>query len=225
MRKKVLIVEDENDIVHLIRNRLDAELFDVDTAGDGQQAMEKILAQTFDLVILDIMLPKIDGLQICSHLHRYAPGSFIMIISALSQESDKIRAYELGADSYVSKPFSPKVLASEIMALFRRGNRYDALVQHREIMLIPERFSLGVDGHTIQLTPSEFLIFETLFNHRRQSFTRADLAEVIYDNALGELSERSIDSHIAHIRKKFEPLQLEGLIETVRGRGYAIDVH
>lgn len=223
--KKILIVEDEFDIVHLIKNRLNAELFEIDFALDGRSAMDRILETTYDLVILDIMLPKINGLEICNYLHRHSPSSFIIIISALSRDAEIINAYEMGADSYISKPFSPRVLASEIMALFRRCNIYKQVVHKSEISLEQEYFRLRIDGHTLQLTPSEYLIFSTLFENQKRSFSRLDLVSLIYEQGQGNLTERSIDSHVAHIRKKLRPFNHSTLIETVRGRGYVINAH
>lgn len=223
MKKKILIVEDEYEIVCLIKNRLDPELFIVDYALDGREAMDFILANQYDLVILDIMLPKVNGLEVCRYLHRHAPSTFIFIISALAGESQKIEAYEMGADSYIAKPFSPRVLASEVMALLRRCNSYQHVVRHNEISLEDDFFRLRINGHVLQLTPSEYLIFSTLFENRRSPFSRLDLASLIYEHGQGDISERGIDSHVAHIRKKLHPFDQKDLIETVRGKGYVIN--
>jgi DNA-binding response OmpR family regulator len=225
MKKKLLIVEDEIDIVRLIENRLDTDLFTIDFALDGRQAMDCILTNTYDLVTLDIMLPKVDGMKICSHLHRYMPSAFIIVISALTGESQKIKAYEMGADCYIPKPFSPRVLASRIMAFFRRSQTPEHVVQHHAISLKDDYFQLEIDGHSLQLTPSEYLIFTTLFRNRRMAFSRLDLAALIYEHGQGEIGERGIDSHIAHIRKKLQPFGQKELIETVRGKGYVINAH
>lgn len=223
MKKKVLIVEDEYEIVCLIKNRLNEDLFEVGFALDGQEAMDLLLANTYDLVILDIMLPKINGLEICNYIHKHMPSSFIFIISALNSEKEKVKAYELGADSYTNKPFSPKVLVSEITALFRRHTSYHQVVNHSEIFLDEDYFRLSINGHNLQLTPSEYLIFSTLFENRRAPFSRLDLSSLIYEQSHGDISERGIDSHIAQIRKKLEPFDQKNLIQTVRGKGYVIN--
>lgn len=222
MKKRILIVEDELDIVRLIQHRLNPDLFEIDFSLDGQCAMDRLIESSYHLVILDIMLPKVDGLSICNFIHKNAPQTFIFIISALGQDSDKIAAYEMGADMYICKPFSPKVFATEIMALFRRCNVYQKIIGGNEILLDEKRFKLAIDGHDLQLTPSEYLIFKTLYQNKKQSFSRSDLVALIYDEGQGNLCERSIDSHIAHIRKKLEPFDQSRLIETVRGKGYAI---
>jgi len=225
VKKKILIVEDEVEIVNLIKNRLNENLFEIDIALDGREAMNYILSNNYDLVILDIMLPKVNGMDICSHLHKHKPSTFIFVISALSSEAEKIKAYEMGADSYTIKPFSPKVLASEVTALFRRCHVYQHVVQKNEISLDEDFSTLTIDGHNLQLTPSEYLIFSTLFENRRAPFSRLDLASLIYEYGQGDISERGIDSHIAHIRKKLEPFDQKNLIETVRGKGYVINAH
>ena len=223
MKKKILIVEDEFDIVCLIKNRLSEDLFEVDFTLDGREAMDLILDKTYDLVILDIMLPKVNGLEICDYIHKHMPSTFIFIISALNSEKEKIKSYEMGADSYTNKPFSPKVLASEITALFRRHTIYNHVVNKSEIFLDEDYFRITINGHSLQFTPSEYLIFSTLFENRRSPFSRLDLTGLIYDQGQGDISERGIDSHIAHIRKKLEPFSQKALIETVRGKGYVIN--
>jgi len=225
MKKKILIVEDELDIVRLIKNRLHPELFEVDYALDGREALDFILTTNYDLVILDIMLPKINGFEICSYLHKNAVATFIFVISALTEDAQKVKAYELGADSYISKPFSPKVLASEIMALFRRCHAYKDITKKNNITLDDDYFRLWINGCELQLTPSEYLIFSTLFENRHLPFSRLDLATLIYEYDQGQISERGIDSHIAHIRKKLLPFEKQTLIETVRGKGYVINAH
>jgi DNA-binding response OmpR family regulator len=223
MKKRILIVEDEVDIITLIQNRLNTDLFTIDSALDGQEAMDYLLSQTYDLVLLDIMLPKVNGLEICRYIHKYHPKAFIFIMSALTKESQKIKAFELGADSYICKPFSPRVLVSEVMALFRRFNTYEHVVLHNEITLKENFYQLVINGHILQLTPSEYLIFTTLFKNRHYTFSRAELSSLIYDYGQGEISERGIDSHISHIRKKLHRFEQKNLIETVHGKGYVIN--
>jgi len=164
-------------------------------------------------------------MDICNYLHKNATSTFIFIISALGSEEQKIKAFEMGADSYINKPFSPKVLASEIMALFRRCNTHKQMIDKSEITLDEDYFQVNINGHTLQLTPGEFLIFSTLFENKHMPFSRFDLVTLIYESGQGEISERGIDSHIAHIRKKLEPYKYKELIETVRGKGYVINGH
>ncbi len=223
MKKRILIVEDEIEIITLIQNRLSEDLFIIDFALDGKEAMDYFLGQTYDLVILDIMLPTVNGLEICTHLHKNYPKTFIFIMSALISESHQIKAFDLGADSYISKPFSPRVLVSEVMALFRRCNIYNDVVAQNEITLKDDFFQVVINGHILQLTPSEYLIFSTLFENRRLPFSRMDLSSLIYDYGQGEISERGIDSHIAHIRKKLHRFKQKDLIKTVHGKGYVIN--
>lgn len=223
MKKRILIVEDEVEIITLIQNRLSPDLFIIDSATDGQEAMDHIIKKTYDLVILDIMLPKVNGLEICTYIHKRHTKTFIFIMSALTSESQKIKAFDLGADSYISKPFSPRVLVSEVRALFRRCATYDEVVQENEISLKDDFFQVIINGHTLQLTPSEYLIFSTLFENRCLPFSRTDLSTLIYDYGQGEISERGIDSHIAHIRKKLHAFEQKSLIKTVHGKGYVIN--
>ena len=225
MKKKILIVEDEEEIGNLISKRLDDNVFDVDIALDGKEAMFKLSQGHYDLVTLDIMLPFVDGFEICAGLREKSKQTLIVIISALETQDFKEKGYACGCDDYIAKPFSPKELALKIKTLLKR--REELIASHAQqlsnIILNEESKEIIISGFTLVLTPSEYLILSILITHHKRVHTRGELAQLIYDNYLGEIDERGIDSHIYHIRKKIKQYEAKEIIKTVRGMGYKID--
>ena len=224
MKKRILVVEDEESIVGFIRNRLDAQMYEVDIAYDGREAMSKIIAHSYDLVTLDIMLPHVDGFEICRVLREQSMQTLIIMISALDTLEFKAKGYACGADDYIAKPFSAKELAMKITAILRRKHEIetesDCHIPH--LILKETSKEILVNGHTIEWTPSEYLILSTLIQNRHRVYSRQELSELIYDHYLGEIDEQGINSHIYHIRKKVEPFFDKDIIKTVRGMGYRI---
>ena len=225
MRKKILIVEDEEEISNLINKRLDDNIFDVDIALDGKEAMSKLNQNHYDLVTLDIMLPFVDGFEICTCLREKSKQILIIIVSALETQDFKEKGYACGCDDYIAKPFSPKELVVKIKTLLKR--REEIISTHAKqlsnIILNEESKEIIISGFALVLTPSEFLILSTLITHHKRVYSRQELAQLIYDNYLGEIDERGIDSHIYHIRKKIKQFEAKEIIKTVRGMGYKID--
>ena len=224
MKKRILVVEDEESIVGFIRNRLDDQMYEVDIAYDGREAMSKIIAHTYDLVTLDIMLPHVDGFEICRVLREQSMQTLIIMISALDTLEFKAKGYACGADDYIAKPFSAKELAMKITAILRRKHEIEAESDcHIPHLILKEASKeIVVNGHTIEWTPSEYLILSTLIQNRHRVYSRHELSELIYDHYLGEIDEQGINSHIYHIRKKVEPFFDKDIIKTVRGMGYRI---
>ena len=225
MKRNILIVEDEHEIVHLIKNRLDSNEYEVTTAHDGHEAIEYIRSQHFDLVTLDIMLPSFNGYDVCKELRKRTIDTLVIMISSLETEEHKLKGYEVGVDDYIAKPFSPKELAAKINSLLKR--RFELQHSHthkiRNVVKDEERKKIFCATKELKLTPSEFTIFSILLNTPKKVFSREELAQSIYDHDLGSIDNRGIDTHIYQIRKKIAHNTQEKIIKTVRGMGYKID--
>lgn len=221
----ILVVDDEKHILELVRFNLEREGYQVLTATDGVHCLELARTQFPDLIVLDVMLPEIDGLEVCRKLRQDAATSNIPIImlSARAEELDRIIGLEIGADDYVTKPFSPRELAARIKARLRNATRlnYKSVQMHFGSLVIDEdRFVVCANGVKQDFTLKEFELLRFLARRPGKVFSREQLLENIwgYDYA-GD--SRTVDVHIRHIRQKLECLP-DGphLIETVRGVGY-----
>ena len=224
MKYKILIVEDEPDIVALISNRLDSTKYDVTIALSGDDALNLVKTQEFDLVSLDIMLPKVDGLTICKELRKENKSTLIIIVSALDLNESKEDAYSLGADDYIAKPFLPKLLALKIASLLQRrfemlnsNMKFTKIVQHNIAL---QRFL--IDNKYIPLTPSEYMIFETLFSNPIKIFSKEELSQILYNENLGNIDRDGIRTHIYTLRKKIATYTDVEIVKTVRGMGFTL---
>ncbi len=224
MRHKILIVEDEPDIVALISNRLDKEKYDVTVALTGDVALHLVKTQEFDLVSLDIMLPKVDGLTICTELRKENKKTLIVIVSALDLSESKENAYSLGADDYIAKPFLPKLLALKMASLLqRRSEMLDSSMKSKEIVrhnMALQRFF--VNDKELQLTPSEYMIFETLFSNPIKIFSKDELSQILYNEDLGNIDRDGVRTHIYTLRKKISETTDKEIVKTVRGMGFTL---
>lgn len=225
MKYGVLIVEDELEIAQLITNRLDTSVYKVQIVADGLSALRAVGGEAFDLAVVDIMLPKIDGYEVCSKLRQKNKETIIMIVSSLDTEEHRLKAYSMGADDFMAKPFSPRELAAKIDTLLKR--RYE-LQNGSVILLNTIKHDIGAKkisilDNTLALTPSEYLIFATLLKAPRVIVSRDDLAQVIFDNGFGHIDIRGIDTHIYNIRKKISVFSSERIILSERGLGYKIN--
>jgi DNA-binding response OmpR family regulator len=222
MQALILVVDDEPKIVRLARDYLERDGFRVLSAGDGPTALGMARAEKPDLIVLDIMLPGMDGWEVCRRLRRETDVPIIML-TARAEESDQIVGLELGADDYVTKPFSPRALVARVRAVLRRAQgQVQAPVVVRlgglEIDLQSRRVSL--EGQLLQLTPNEFKLLALLARHPGQTLTREQLLDELHGAAYPSF-DRSIDSHIKNLRRKLhagpdQPVN----IETVYGVGY-----
>jgi len=224
MKYKILIVEDEPHIISLISKRLDKELYDITVSLNGNDALRLIKTQKYDLVSLDIMLPNVDGLTLCSEIRKSNKKTLIVILSALDLDESKEKAYALGADDYIPKPFSPKLVALKISSLLKR--RFELInmeikfkknLQHDTDL---KRFY--VNNRTLPLTPSEYMIFLTLFNNPSKIFSKDELSQILYNNDIGNIDREGIRTHIYTLRKKIENLSEDEIIKTVRGTGFTL---
>jgi two-component system phosphate regulon response regulator PhoB len=221
-KARVLIIEDERDLLDVLTYNLQREGFEVSVAADGQEGLRKAQMHLPDMILLDLMLPKLDGLEVCRELKagertRNIP---ILMLTAKAEETDQVVGFTMGADDYVTKPFSIKVLIQRIRALQRRKEpTSDAgdVIEHLGVRIDRVRHRATVDDKELELTPTEFRLLECLLRQPGRAFTRPQLMDV----AIGEgaiVLERTIDVHIKTLRKKLGGEQ--EFIETVRGIGY-----
>jgi len=224
MKKNILIVEDEQTIVNLISNRLNNDIYNIDIALDGNEAMKKVSLNTYDLITLDIMLPFVDGFEICKKIREKSKQTLVIMISALDTMEFKEKGYDIGIDDYIGKPFSAKELSIKIQSQLKRREEISALKVElvSNIILDEEAKDIIVNGYKIEFTPSEYLILSTLILNKNRVYSRVELAQLIYDNYFGEIDEQGINSHVYHIREKVKQFYDKDIIKTVRGMGYKI---
>jgi two-component system alkaline phosphatase synthesis response regulator PhoP len=216
----VLVVEDEAEIAALLRSYLERDGYRVLTAADGEAALRQIEDGVPDLVVLDIMLPRLDGWEVLRRLRTLATVPVIML-TARDQEEDKVRGLELGADDYVTKPFSPREVAARVRAVLRR-NRHEGrdLLQVGDLTIDFRAREVRRQGEVVRLTPTEWRLLEVLAGHPGRVFTRMQLIDRVYGYTF-EGFERTIDAHIKNLRQKIEPASREPrYILTVYGAGY-----
>jgi len=220
----ILLVDDEDSVQKLLAYPLERDGFRVLQARDGEEALARFADEQVDLVVLDLMLPKLDGLEVCKRLRAQSQVPIIML-TARDDELDKVVGLELGADDYITKPFSIREFRSRVRALLRRASvarfngRQDVISAHG-LMVDVGRRSVEVDGRTVQLTYVEFELLRTLASHPGRVYSRRMLLEALWGGA-DYREPRTIDVHVRHLREKLEPDPAEPeYILTVRGVGY-----
>lgn len=220
--KTILVVDDEPGIVRLVRDYLEHGGFTVLTASDGEAALRAARTIKPDLVVLDLGLPGLDGLDVTRALRRAGPTPIIML-TARSEESDKLVGLELGADDYLTKPFSPKELVARVRAVLRRVEGLEGrpeVIRAGDVELDSTRLSVTVDGRAVDLTPTEFQLLATMARQPGRVFTRAQLLDAVHGVAV-ESYERAIDAHVKNLRRKLEPdAHAPRHVLTVFGVGY-----
>ncbi len=223
-REKILVIEDEPDILEVIEFNLSREGFRVATAREGEEGLRKARRDAPDLVVLDLMLPGIDGVEICRQLKRdpVTRAIPVMMVTAKGEESDIVLGLGVGADDYVTKPFSPKELLARVQAVLRRGplkeerGQGDRIVR-QQLVVDLTRHEVLIDGSPVTFTPTELRLLHFMASHPGRVFDRAHLlSRVIGEEAI--VTDRNIDVHVRSIRQKLGS-QRE-LLETVRGVGY-----
>lgn len=219
----VLIVEDDRNTAALVKTYLDREGFRTVTALDGEEALKMVQSRHPDFIILDIMLPRIDGWEVCRQLRRFSDVPILML-TAREEEIDRVAGLSLGADDYVVKPFSPRELVERVKAILRRvrpvERRDGGVLSHKGLVLDPEKRKVTLDGRLITLTTSEYKLLHTLMSVPGRVFTRNELLRSFYRD--GEaVVDRVIDVHINKLRQKIEKDSASPCyILTVRGFGY-----
>jgi DNA-binding response OmpR family regulator len=222
----ILVVDDEPKIVRLARDYLEKDGFRVLSAGDGLTALAIARAEKPDLIVLDIMLPGMDGWEVCRRLRRETDVPIIML-TARAEESDQIVGLELGADDYVTKPFSPRALLARVRAVLRRAQgqvKAPAMVRAGGLEIDMEGRRAELNGQSLKLTPNEFKLLALLARHPGQSLTREQLLDELHGAAYPSF-DRSIDSHIKNLRRKLKAGSDQTVsIETVYGIGYRLSL-
>jgi len=223
--KKILIVEDERDLIKLLKYNLEKEGFRVNYATDGSVALAEVRRDEPDLVILDLMLPGMDGLEICRQMRRIEKFSRIpiLILTARSEEADRVVGLELGADDYVTKPFSMRELIARVRALLRRHEVSDhprSTLQRGTIVIDPAAHSVQVSGREVALSALEFRLLHYLASHPGMVFSRDQLLDRVWGNDR-TVTPRSVDVYVRRVREKIE-LEPEqpAYLQTVHGVGY-----
>jgi DNA-binding response OmpR family regulator len=223
MAQRILVVDDEQSIRTIVEYALKDAGFEVVTAGRGDDALAAMERDPIDLVVLDVMLPGMDGLEVCQRIRAERSVPIIML-SARGEELDKVLGLELGADDYVTKPFSPRELVSRVKANLRRGKldgEQEEGLRFGDLEIDPVARAVTRDGEELNLTLSEFEILLKLARSPRRVFTRQELMDHLWNGTFyGDL--RSVDVHVRHLRQKIErDASNPVLIRTVRGVGYA----
>ncbi len=219
--QKILVVEDDFDIQEILLNFLKEAGYDVTVANDGVEALSVFTDNQFDLILLDIMLPKIDGFGVCELIRKQSQIPIIML-TALSGEEQQIRGLDLQVDDYITKPFSMPVLVRKIAAVLRRSNHQKddkhCTVSYQNLVLDLDSYTAVIDGNAYELTQREFEVLRELLTHQGRVLTRQNLLNKLWKyDFYGD--ERVVDTHIKNLRKK---LGID-FIRTIRGVGYKID--
>jgi len=217
---RILVVDDEDDLLELLRYNLTRDGYQVTCVATGEDALRNVRRQAPDLIVLDLMLPAIDGLEVCRRLKGESKTRDIPIImlTAKSEESDIVAGLEHGADDYIAKPFSPRVLMARVKALLRRREtELDTTIRVHELSIHPGRHEAILAGAALELTYTEFALLQFLAKRPGWAFTRTQIVDAVKGEDY-PVTERSVDVQVAGLRKK---LGVHGsYIETVRGVGY-----
>lgn len=225
MNQTILIVEDEPSIVTLLKYNLEKNRFKTDVAYDGMEAIKKINDFQYDLIILDVMLPELDGIQVCKYIRTYHKRIPILMVTALNDESDIINGLNSGADDYITKPFSPKELLARINAILRRSNLQVTNTEKERIVVgelqaLPNKFEIFLAEKQLSLTKKEYELLIYLMRNENILLSRDQLLNEVWDYEIAG-DTRIVDVHIARLREKIEPDKKQPqYIITVHGFGY-----
>ncbi|HWI49526.1 MAG TPA: response regulator transcription factor [Rummeliibacillus sp.] len=235
MTNKILVVEDEISIATLLQYNLKQAGYDVVTANDGRDGLDKAITEKPDLILLDLMLPKLDGMEVCKELRMKKINTPIIMLTAKDDEFDKVLGLELGADDYMTKPFSPREVMARVKAVLRRSKVIDQPHQEEEqstgeksyhignLNVYPDRFEAFLDENLLEFTPKEFELLLYLLENKNRVLTRDQLLSAVwhYDFA-GDT--RIVDVHISHLRDQIEENSRKPkFIKTIRGLGYKFE--
>lgn len=224
MKKQILVVDDDQELVDFLQQYLEGKGYEVDGAYEGHEALRLFQRREFDLIVLDLMLPNVDGFKVCKRMRRESEVPIIML-TAKSATEDKIEGLDTGADDYITKPFSPGELLARIKASLRRTEDQEGPqeVTYGELTVNFSTKEILLDNETVEATPTEFELLEALVQQPRQVFSRDQLIHTAFGYGY-EGFERTIDVHIKHLRDKIEPdPDNPKYIKTVFGMGYKFD--
>jgi two-component system OmpR family response regulator len=232
----ILVVDDDRHIRDVVRFALEQAGHHVVEAGDGAEALTSFRSHSCDLIVLDVLMPEQDGLQVCLRV-REASSIPIIFLSSQDEELDRILGLELGADDYITKPFSPRELVARVKAALRRYDELRAAkglhaagdsadfpseprIEHAGLVMLPERHECSYDGHPLEFTVTEFGLLKSLLKHPGRVFSREALVRQAYGDD-HYISDRTVDSHVRRVRKKLAQVGADS-IETVYGVGYRL---
>ncbi|MDN6231995.1 MAG: response regulator transcription factor [Staphylococcus simulans] len=232
MTQKILVVDDEQSIVTLLKYNLETAGYLVEVAYDGEEALQKLNAVQPDLVVLDVMLPKLDGIEVCKTIRSDRNLVPILMLTAKDDEFDRVLGLELGADDYMTKPFSPREVVARVKAILRRSKQVHSQKEEEKdsedviigsIKIRPEYFEVYKNNELLELTPKEFELLLYLIERQGRVITREHMLNSVWNYEFTGDS-RIVDVHISHLRDKLEenPKQPK-LIKTVRGLGYKLE--
>ncbi len=218
---EVLVVEDEEKVVDFISKGLKEEGYNVTVAYNGRQGLDLLKSRAYDIVLLDLMIPEIDGLKVLKNIRAWGINTPVVIITAKNTKEDVVRGLDTGSDDYLTKPFSFEELLARMRALLRRGAGRDAhILKYRDLVINPYNRTLLLGGRDVELTEKEFLIMELLVKNSERPLTRREIAEYVWQNATD--STNIVDVYINFLRKKIESITAKKYIHTVRGIGYTL---
>lgn len=222
---RILIVDDEDSLLEQLQQALERQRYIVETAVDGKIALDKLFETSFDLIILDIMMPRIDGLTVLEHARKGGIDTPVIMLTAKGDVEDRIRGLDLGADDYMAKPFSLDELLARMRALLRRsGYQADSLLQIMDLQLDTVSRKVTKGGETVELTPREFSILEFLLYNKNRAVSRFSLAEHVWGDDFDPFSMSNfMDVHIKNLRQKIGDTGRGNIIRTIRGVGYIIE--
>lgn len=234
MKNKVLVVDDEQSIVTLLQYNLEQAGFEVLTAMDGQEGKELAETETPDIIVLDLMLPKLDGMEVCKQLRQKNIMIPILMLTAKDDELDKIIGLELGADDYMVKPFSPREVIARVKAILRRTQiqnevpeeaekNNDELIEISKLKIYPEKYEAYFQEELLELTLKEFELLLYLAQNKGRVLTRDQLLSAVWNYEFAG-DTRIVDVHISHLREKIEEETKRPVyIKTLRGLGYKLE--
>ncbi len=223
--QRILVVDDDPHIREVIRYALEKEHFQVLEAENGEHGLTMALAEKPDLIVLDVMMPEMNGLDMCRTL-RKTDNTPIIFLSSRDDEIDRIIGLEIGGDDYMTKPFSPRELVARVRVLFKRllpqspPTTEPALYQHANVQLNPTTYEVSWQNLPLTLTATEYNILSTLMRHPQKVYTRDELIDM--DVFKDIVSHRTIDSHVRRLRQKFSDIGCKNVVETVHGFGYKL---
>jgi DNA-binding response OmpR family regulator len=221
---KILVVDDEPDLLERLRETLASQKYDVDTAGDGKSALDKLFDTPYDLIILDIMLPFVDGLAILREIRKAKIDTPVLMLTAKGTVEDKIRGLDYGADDYLAKPFAIAELMARIRSLLRRASEHrDPMLTISDVSLNTKTRQVSKKGLPLELTPKEFSILEFLLYNKNRAVSRFTLAEHVWGDEFDPFTMSNfIDVHIKNLRRKIDDADKK-IIRTIRGIGFIIE--
>jgi len=221
---RILVVEDEPDIALGLEDDLKRQGYEVEIVGDGESALRRASRETWDLILLDVMLPRLDGFEVCRELRRARIQTPIILLTAKVHEAEKVMGLDLGADDYVTKPFSPRELRARIKAVLRRFSD-ESLGLHRfnDLEVDFDRAEVRRNGAPVELTALEFRLLQVFVARRGRVVTRAQLIDAAWEPGT-HVSDRVVDTHVLNLRRKIESVpERPQFIRGVRGIGYRFD--